>query len=98
VKESLTSGADEMKPSRDVTIIFTCPNCGAAYVATQRRSSDFGSFDCRDCRTEIHRWFGDYQYDDWEQITFAPGGESGLKARDPAGTAQQVLDHSRRNA
>ena len=98
MRESLTDGVDEMKPSRDVTIIFACPNCGAVYVATQRQSSDFGSFDCWDCRTEICRWSGGYQYGDWEQIRIAPGGESGLKARDPARPAQQILDHSRRDA
>ena len=98
MRESLTGGVDEMKPSRDVTTIFACPNCGAAYAATQRRSSAFGSFDCGDCKTEIHRWSSDYQYDNWEQIHVAPSGGIGLKARDPAWPAQQIFDHSRGNA
>lgn len=57
-----------------VEVIFACPHCATAYSAIQRPLSDFGSFDCWDCRTEIYRWSGEYKYSDWEQITVARAG------------------------
>lgn len=62
-----------MSRLRRVTVIFACSHCGATYSAIQRPASDFGSFDCWDCKTEIYRWSTKYSYTDWEQITVAVG-------------------------
>ena len=48
-------------------IIHTCPRCGMAYQAIKQRVADpqAGHFDCIDCGSEVHSWFGVYDYVDW---------------------------------
>ena len=64
-----------MKRSHHVMVVFACPDCGAPYIARQEYKRGLGSFDCWDCKTEIFRWSGEYEYANWDGIELPQVGE-----------------------
>jgi DNA-directed RNA polymerase subunit RPC12/RpoP len=64
-----------MRQPNQITVIFACSNCGAAYKATQEAVHDIGSFDCWECKSEIFSWSGAYKYCNWSEIAKAPAVE-----------------------
>jgi hypothetical protein len=58
------------------TLVNTRPTtlagkCGLNYQATQEQSSDqsSGSFDCKNCKTNVLKWSGVYDYSRWTRPT-----------------------------
>ena len=49
---------------------FECPKCHALYRGFYRISTitDKGSFDCRECKTEVCVWNGVRDYFKWERL------------------------------
>ena len=50
--------------------LFECSGCGAKWRASYFNVPvrEKGSFDCTDCGTQVLRWNGSTDYDDWERI------------------------------
>lgn len=57
-----------MPKGNQSTVIFSCPECGASYQATQEHCPDVreGSFNCQDCEAEVLVWAGKYDYLNWK--------------------------------
>jgi hypothetical protein len=53
-----------MSTITQTTVVFSCPKCGLNCQATQEHSSDqsSGSFDCKNCKTNVLKWSGVYDY------------------------------------
>jgi hypothetical protein len=53
-----------------VSVIFVCPKCGVAYVATQERHRDevAGRFVCTGCGAVVHAWSGVHDYPTWKPL------------------------------
>ena len=52
------------------TVIFACPKCGLAHKVTQVQVPTKASrrFDCVDCGTIIHSWYGVFDYSDRKSV------------------------------
>ena len=52
------------------TVIFACPKCGLAHEVTQEHvpAKMSGGFDCADCGTAVHSWYGFFDYSNWKAI------------------------------
>jgi predicted RNA-binding Zn-ribbon protein involved in translation (DUF1610 family) len=63
-----------MTSGTQIAVIFSCPKCGAFYEATQEQHPDkhYGSFKCEDCKAEVHRWAGMYDFFDWKAKKMRP--------------------------
>src|SRR5216684_5864675 len=59
-----------MSTITQTTVVFSCPKCGLNYQATQEHSSDqrSGSFDCKNCKTNVLKWSGVYDYSRWTPV------------------------------
>src|ERR1700680_4240246 len=59
-----------MSTITQTTVVFSCPKCALNYQATQEHSSDqsSGSFDCKNCKTNVLKWSGVYDYSRWTQL------------------------------
>jgi hypothetical protein len=59
-----------MSTITQTTVVFSCPKCGLNYQATQEHSSDqsSGSFDCKNCKTNVLKWSGVYDYSRWTRL------------------------------
>src|SRR5450631_307335 len=59
-----------MSTITQTTVVFSCPRCGLNYQATQEHSSNqsSGSFDCKNCKTNVLKWSGVYDYSRWTQL------------------------------
>jgi predicted RNA-binding Zn-ribbon protein involved in translation (DUF1610 family) len=60
-----------MTGATQITVMFSCPKCGALCDATQEQHPDehYGKFKCQDCGTEVHAWSGIYDFVDWKAAT-----------------------------
>jgi predicted RNA-binding Zn-ribbon protein involved in translation (DUF1610 family) len=56
------------------TVIFACPKCGLAHEVTQEHvpAKMSGGFDCADCGTAVHSWYGFFDYSNWKAIKIKP--------------------------
>jgi GNAT superfamily N-acetyltransferase len=56
--------------SAQTIVVYACPRCRLAYQAIQERISESqaGHFNCIDCGSEVHSWFGIYDYVGWKLI------------------------------
>ena len=52
------------------TVIFACPKCGLVHEVTQEHvpAKMSGGFDCADCGTAVHSWYGFFDYSNWKAI------------------------------
>jgi hypothetical protein len=67
-----------------VNVIFACPACSVAYVATQERCRDerAGRFECRACAALVYEWVGSYEYAAWRVFETEPQGVRPPSRRD----------------
>jgi predicted RNA-binding Zn-ribbon protein involved in translation (DUF1610 family) len=75
-----------MSAITQTTVVFSCPKCGLNYQATQEHSSEqsSGSFDCKNCETNVLKWSGVYDYSRWTPVTLVSDGKArGGAARRP---------------
>src|SRR6266478_6141482 len=63
-----------MSTITQTTVVFSCPKCGLNYQATQEHSSDqsSGSFDCKNCKTNVLKSSGVYDYSNYSRWTPVP--------------------------
>jgi predicted RNA-binding Zn-ribbon protein involved in translation (DUF1610 family) len=83
-----------MSAITQTTVVFSCPKCGLNYQATQEHSSDqrSGSFDCKNCKTNVLKWSGVYDYSRWTQLIAVPDRQaSDGKARGGAARRLQPV-------
>ena len=55
--------------SRNFTVFFACPVCGACYSAVQERSRNVAPkvFLCEDCKSVVCGWSVCYDYTGWQR-------------------------------
>ena len=63
-----------MSTITQTTVVFSCPKCGLNYQATQEHSSDqsSGSFDRENCKTNVLKSSGVYDYSNYSRWTPVP--------------------------
>jgi predicted RNA-binding Zn-ribbon protein involved in translation (DUF1610 family) len=66
--------AHSMDQRNQTTVIFACPKCGLAHEVTQQHvgAKMSGGFDCADCGTAVHSWYGFFDYSNWKAIKIKP--------------------------
>lgn len=59
-----------MTSDSPITVMFCCATCSAGYRASQTLSflRNSGTYFCQVCRSEVHSWYGDYDYVDWRPV------------------------------
>ncbi len=86
-----------MSTITQTTVVFSCPKCGLNYQVTQEHSSDqsSGSFDCKNCKTNVLKWSGVYDYSRWTPVPQASDGKARGGRRAPPSTHKTLKSESR---
>src|ERR1700737_3099448 len=73
------------------TVIFACPQCGLAHEVTQEHvpAKMSGGFDCADCGTAVHSWYGFFDYSNWKAIKLSRWPDKSIDRQTPKQNAHR---------